>query len=135
MVECDVIHCTSSTGCCFQRSLQFSPRRDCSCVVVARYDRSKHGGGLLIGAKEHMPVNVVDCSKYCDSSKSQSVAEMVAVEYNNVIYSVCYTIDKSIMSLSYRPRLPMYMRTYILTNYPLARGLERLNLFSIDPNK
>ena len=55
--------------------------------AAARLDRSKHGGGLLIGCMDHFLVDVLDLSEY----NIPKVAEMIGVEFLGVQYILCYT--------------------------------------------
>ena len=55
--------------------------------VVARLDRSLHGGSLLLGCKNHLLVDVLDLSKF----SVPKVAEMVGAVVQGVHYILCYT--------------------------------------------
>ena len=55
-------------------------------VVVKRW-RSKYGGGLLIMAEEHLLCDPLDTSKYFEKES----AEIIAMEYRDVIYVDAYT--------------------------------------------
>jgi hypothetical protein len=55
--------------------------------VAARLDRSVHGGGLLIGAKSHLLVDVLDLQCY----NTVEEAELIGISYNSVDYLLCYT--------------------------------------------
>ena len=58
---------------------------------VARLDRTHHGGGVLICAKKHLPVDVLDLKKF----STPKVAEMVGISYEDVRYILCYTSNAS----------------------------------------
>ena len=75
--------------------------------TVARLDRSKHGGGLYIGAKSHLLVDRLDLASY-NTVKS---AEMVGVRYEEVDYLLCYT-SKSSLAL----KLLIAAQRYMLDN-------------------
>ena len=51
--------------------------------VVARYDRNKHGGGVLAGAKNHLLASKLNLSRYCIREK----AEMAGFELDSVTTS------------------------------------------------
>lgn len=55
--------------------------------VGARFDRSSHGGGVIILAQEHLLVDSVDVSDYCQAENS----EIVAVRVAGVTLFACYT--------------------------------------------
>ena len=55
--------------------------------IVARLDRTKHGGGLLTGVKKYLLANKL---KLGDHNKV-SEAEMDGFELNGTDYIVCYT--------------------------------------------
>ena len=55
--------------------------------VVTRFDRTKHGGGVLAGAKEHLLASALDLSDYCIRGE----AEMAGFELDDVDYIGCYT--------------------------------------------
>jgi len=59
--------------------------------VVCRKDRSKHGGGLLLGAKKHLLCDPVDMTKY----NVPNIAEMECFILDNVYYICCYTPNSS----------------------------------------
>ena len=59
--------------------------------MVARLDRTKHGGGLYIGAKSHLLVNQLDLASY----NTVKEAEIVGVRYDDVDYLLCYTHKSS----------------------------------------
>jgi hypothetical protein len=75
--------------------------------TVARLDRSKHGGGLYIGAQQHLLIDKLDLAKY-NTVKS---AEMVGVRYEHVEYILCYT-SKSSLAI----KLLMAIQRYMLDN-------------------
>ena len=55
--------------------------------VVGRFDRTKHGGGVIAGAKKHLLASKLDLSEYCIREE----AEMAGFELDNVNYVGCYT--------------------------------------------
>ena len=55
--------------------------------IISRRDRSKHGGGILIGAKKHLLCNPLDLEKY----NIPNVAEMDGFELTADYYICCYT--------------------------------------------
>ena len=54
---------------------------------IARLDRTKHGGGLFIGARQHLLVDSVDLKMYNQVEK----AEMIGVEMDEELYILCYS--------------------------------------------
>ena len=57
--------------------------------VLCRLDRSKHGGGLLLGAKKHILADKLKMDKY----NSPGNVEMVGIEWAGVHWILCYTPD------------------------------------------
>ena len=56
-------------------------------TVVARYDRSRHGGGVIIFAHDHNLVDTVKCDTWCVAE----VAEIVGFTYGDYAIFGCYT--------------------------------------------
>ena len=55
--------------------------------VAARYDRSVHGGGVIIFSQDHLLVDRIKCDKWCISEK----AEIVGIEFAGCAVFGCYT--------------------------------------------
>ena len=83
--------------------------------VISRRDRSKHGGGILLGAKQHLLCNPVDFKKY----NIVNVAEMDGFELSDDYYICCYTPNS------------MYTHVLIdmLTQFVLDHPGKRITVF------
>ena len=57
------------------------------CRAVARLDRTRHGGGVVIAAQQHLLVDVINLKAYT----RLECAEMVGIKYGGRTYIVCYT--------------------------------------------
>lgn len=55
--------------------------------VLCRLDRSMHGGGLLLGGRKHLLVDVLDLRKY----NVIGVVEMVGIEWEGIHWILYYT--------------------------------------------
>lgn len=75
--------------------------------TVARLDRSKHGGGLFIGAKTHLLIDKLDLSSY----NIVKEAELVGIRSGGEDYLLGYT-SKSSLAM----RLLLAAQRYMLDN-------------------
>ena len=57
--------------------------------VVTRYDRTKHGGGIIVMVQDQLLLNVVKCDPWC----SRKSAEIVGFETKDWAMFGCYTQD------------------------------------------
>ena len=55
--------------------------------IAARYDRSRHGGGVIIFSQDHLLVDEIKCDKWCISEE----AEIVGIEFAGCVGFGCYT--------------------------------------------
>ena len=76
--------------------------------IISRKDRSKHGGGLLLGAKSHLLTNPLSLDKYNISG----VAELDGFELCNVHYIACYSPN------SYNTHILIDMLTKYMLDHP-----------------
>ena len=75
--------------------------------MVARLDRTKHGGGLYIGAKSHLLVDKLDVTAY----NTVKHAEIVGIRYDQVDYLLCYTHKSATAT-----KLLLAVQRYMLDN-------------------
>ena len=76
--------------------------------IITRKDRSKHGGGLLLGAKSHLLANPLSLDKY----NIPKVAEMDGFQLHGVHYIGCYAPN------SYNTHILIDMLTKYMIDHP-----------------